>query len=197
MTTQSKVQLWNRALQKVGARRIATEDEDSKEVETCSACYDSLRRDELRGNAWKFAIKRVQLAASGNAPAWGRERFFALPGDYLKDVPQDPKFMETPADWLFETDSNGVTGIATDDAAPLDFRYVYDCTEVGRFDPLFFEALAARMAAEIVYDLKQSTGGKQDLLTEYEVLMGRARRLNAIEIGPSEPDEDTWITERL
>lgn len=54
----------NRALQYVGASRIAVGallTEDSKNASEIRACYDILRRAELRRNIWRFAIRTVAL----------------------------------------------------------------------------------------------------------------------------------------
>lgn len=56
----------NRALQHVGAARIADgalATEDSKNASEVRACYDMLRRAELRRNVWRFAVRRATLRA--------------------------------------------------------------------------------------------------------------------------------------
>lgn len=56
----------NRALQHVGAKRIATDalfTENSVQAGEISECYDELRRAELRRNVWRFAIRRATLRA--------------------------------------------------------------------------------------------------------------------------------------
>lgn len=54
----------NRALQRVGASRIADGalfTEDSKNAQEAAACYDILRRAELRRNIWRFSVRRAPL----------------------------------------------------------------------------------------------------------------------------------------
>ncbi len=54
----------NRALQRVGAQRIADGalfTEDSNSANEIAACYDILRRAELRRNYWRFSIRRAPL----------------------------------------------------------------------------------------------------------------------------------------
>src|ERR1700687_519477 len=54
----------NRALQRIGAGRIAADalfTEDSKNAQECAACYDILRRAELRRNVWRFSVRRAPL----------------------------------------------------------------------------------------------------------------------------------------
>lgn len=63
---QTETYIVNRALQKVGAQRIATgafRTEQSKAADECRACYDGLRRAELRRNVWRFSIRTLAIRA--------------------------------------------------------------------------------------------------------------------------------------
>lgn len=54
----------NRGLQRIGAGRIAAGalwTEDSKNASEIRACYDMLRRGELRRNVWRYAIRTEVL----------------------------------------------------------------------------------------------------------------------------------------
>jgi hypothetical protein len=53
----------NRALQHVGAERIVTLADNSKNANECAFVYHRLRQAELRRNNWDFAIKRRMLYA--------------------------------------------------------------------------------------------------------------------------------------
>lgn len=60
----TETQIANRALQRVGAARIATGalwTEDSKNASEIRACYLSLRKAELRRRVWRFATRRTPL----------------------------------------------------------------------------------------------------------------------------------------
>lgn len=132
------------------------------------------------------------VLATGLAPLFDYDFQYQLPIDFLRLLPTNPKASELPLDWLVE---KGL--ILTDDDAPLQIRYVQDFTNVGKMESMFVMGLACRIAAEIVYDLKQSTGGKSDLIGEYDKYMNEARRINAIEEGPTESEIDSWEAVRL
>ncbi len=53
----------NRACQHVGARRIATMLDNSRQATEINFCYDKLRRAELRRSTWRFATRRAMLRA--------------------------------------------------------------------------------------------------------------------------------------
>lgn len=67
----TKVDIGNRALQKVGANRITAFTNTTKAAQEVAACYDMLREAELRRNVWRFSIRRAILRAIGSAlPDW-------------------------------------------------------------------------------------------------------------------------------
>lgn len=80
----------NRALQYVGARRIGSVSEDSKNNVETSFSYDKLRRVELRRNIWRFATRTAVLRAIDTttmilAPqAYDSEQVY-LPGAIVAD----------------------------------------------------------------------------------------------------------------
>jgi hypothetical protein len=116
---------------------------------------------------------------------------FRLPAGYLRVAPQTPKFSLQYSDWDFERD----VLVTRDDLVIL--RFVADVTDVRLFDPCFAEGLAARIGYELCESLTQSTTKKQTIASEYTKFMGEARLTNAIEVGPVEPSEDSFITVRL
>lgn len=63
MSYTSRVDIANRALQHVGATRISTFDDVTKQAAEVSFCYEKLRRAELRRSVWRFATKRAVLRA--------------------------------------------------------------------------------------------------------------------------------------
>lgn len=125
---------------------------------------------------------------------------YMLPASFLRYAP-DPKrgaFGElggptgnTYLDYNFEGQY-----ITSSDPSPIMFRFVADIVEVSQFDPMFCEGLACRIALGVVEELTQSGGKLQMLAQEYKTFMGEARIVDAIEVGPAEPDEDEYISVR-
>jgi len=66
----SPVDIANRALQHVGATRISTFADVTKQAAEVSFCYDKLRRAELRRSVWRFATKRAALRAFAYGDQW-------------------------------------------------------------------------------------------------------------------------------
>lgn len=61
ITFQKPEDICNRALQHVGARRIVTLQDNSKNASECAAVYDRVRKAELRRNCWGFSTRKTAL----------------------------------------------------------------------------------------------------------------------------------------
>lgn len=318
----TSVDIANRACQHVGARRINSLSDNSRQAQEIAFCYDKLRAAEMRRSVWRFATRRATLRAVtattyrfvpaiwavgttyaagaivkdsagvywismlgsnvGNTPgavtsglpsAWqqyfgavvgdlystsvtynagdiaytGSEVFyislangninnppasgapwlalsaassslvfipepvgaaitvngkilntFRLPNGFLRLASQDPKVASIPnlstsgsiqfQDWSLSG------GLLVSTASPENdvispFRFVADVSDVTGFDPLFAEALSARIAYEICETLTQSNVKLQAIGASYQKFMRDARLINQIETGSTEPEE--------
>jgi hypothetical protein len=115
---------------------------------------------------------------------------FMLPAGYLRSDRLSHKFA-TPED-----DREKLGEFVTSKEPVLLFPFAADVQNVRRMDPMFCEGLAARIGYETADLLTQSTGKKREIAAAYNKFMGEARIINAIEAGPEEPDEDTFISVR-
>jgi hypothetical protein len=189
MSNVSVTDICNRALSKLGAGRISAITDQSVAARACQACYDILRRAELRIHPWNFAIERFQLAASATAPAFGPARAFPLPTGWLRVLPPDSKANLNDRDWIIERGS-----ILTDYTAPLEVRCVMDIEDTTLFDATFVEALASRMGIEMAEQLTQSNKKKEACAEMYKAAIAAAKKANAIEKAPQVPVADEWLT---
>ncbi len=187
----SDVEICNRALQKIGAARIVSLTENSKNARECNACYDALRQAELRKNFWSFAIKRAQLAKDATAPDWGKAYSYTLPADFICLADNYPELNSPYLD--FEIEGRQIFTNMTD---PLQIRYISDIRDANLMDPLFREALASKIADEICEIVTQSNAKKQTAMIEYENAIAEAKARNGIEKIDARPPEDIWVTVR-
>lgn len=58
---RTKVDVANRALQRLGVAKIASFQDANRQANEISTCYEILRRAELRTAPWRFATRRVAL----------------------------------------------------------------------------------------------------------------------------------------
>lgn len=188
----SQVTIWNRALQKLGAKRVSSTTTDTVSGRACQACYDSLLEAELRKHPWNFAIKRAQLAADADAPEFGRSASFPLPSDFLRLIRPYPEQNSLAIDYVIEAEKKIVTNLGT----PLNIRYIAKITDPNKMDSLFREALAAKMAIEMCEELSQSSTKKESLKDDYTDVIREARRANAFDKVAMVSPTDEWIEVR-
>ena len=186
----SEVGIANRALQKLGAKRISALTQDHPNARSMNAAYERVRDAELRRYDWSFAIHRATVAADGNDPVWGDWNRYGLPNDFIGLIRDDET--NIGVDWKIE----GLF-ILSKDAAPLEFRYIRRIEDPNYFDSLFIESFACRLAMECCKEIADSTVDKESLKDDYKVAINEAKRRGAIEKGSAEFPEDTWITARL
>lgn len=187
----SEVEICNRALQKLGAKRITSLLDDSVNARACNASYQVLRDKELRAHPWRFAMTRDQLAADTAEPTFGKARSFTLPSTCLRVLAPYPEMNFNDLDWEIEGRK-----IYTNDSAPLNVRFIYRVTDPNEMDPLFREALSARISFELCEELMQSSNKKETLREDYKEAVAVAKSMNAIESIAQQPPEDVWITAR-
>lgn len=197
----SNVEIANRALTKIGTRRITALDENTKEGRDVRSMFAIVRDAELRARNWRFAIKRAQLNALAAAPLFGFDYQYRPPADCLKLIEVGQYYPGADLSDYVESDTssyayeNGV--ILTNEAAPLNLRYVARIEDPSLFDALFVEMFACRLAMELCESITQSGSKREQAAREYQVALGEATRSNAIEKPPTKLADDTFIMARL
>lgn len=197
----SRVDICNLALLKLGSgSKITALTDNSVAARALSACYDIVRKAELRAHYWAFSLKRGALPAT-TPPAWGFSAAYPLPVDCVRLV-QVNQFYLTPAlldyntadasAWVVESGQ-----ILCDYTAPLKIRYVWDVTDEGTFDALFNVMLASRLAYETCEQLTNSNTKKQSIAQDYKEALAIAVRAGAIEKPPALIGDDSWMMARL
>lgn len=192
----SSVAIANRALQKLGAKRIESLTQDHANARSMNAAYESVRDAELRRYTWSFAKRRTSVAADGAQTTWGKWNRYSLPNDFLGLIRDDESGQQT--DWRIEAGSEGTGSfIITADASPLKFLYIAKVEDPNAYDPLFIEAFACKLALETCEEITQSTTRKESIRNDYATAIAEARRIGAIEKPAQEFPEDPWINARL
>lgn len=140
----------------------------------------------------------------GASPASNQyfRNLYHLPANYLKTCPQEPKqgasnYLGAPhgaayLDWEYDGDF-----IVTGYSLPILFRFVAAVSNVQRMDEMFCEAMAASMALETSMTLTQDAGKMQLAGGKYKSAIDRAKLMNGIEQGPTEPPEDDFVSCRM
>ena len=202
----SKVDIANRALSMLGEARIISLSDNNKPARAMNARFDLLRDAELAAYPWRFAVKRVQLAALTDVPAWGFSTIYQRPSDDLRTIRVGGASIDSRAVGVMyaasgysidEASYEIIEGkIHTDLSAPLDYEYISQVTDTGQFDPLFVEALAARIAADAAEELTQSNAKKEAAMFVYNKALATARRNNSLMRPPRKRGTTSWMASR-
>lgn len=187
----SEVTIANLALGKLGAGAIIAMDEESTEARACRLHYAQTRDEVLRSHRWNFAIKSEELVQSVEKPLFHWAFQYELPTDCLRILEMNSW------EWAVREGVWEIEGrmLMTDDT-PVKVRYIRRVEDCNKFDSLFVEALALKLANKIAMPLIGSITIANTCLEIYEkVTGGRARRTDAFEARPGR--RPAWMSSDL
>ena len=191
----TELQLCNMALRRIQAEPITDlETDTSKEAALCRTFYDNSRDAVLEDHPWSFAIARQILTASGttNLSNWL----------YVYQIPVDPKCIRplslldsqnlyNEAQYPFRVEGQD---IYTD--LPLaGLKYIFQQTDPTKFSPLFCDALAWRLGAEMIKAVEGTSPVDPWMMYRDVLLTAQAND----DMGKQEPDlpPALWVEERF
>lgn len=191
MAAASTVGIWNRALQLLGAERVESITQTSRNANSCRACYEPIRDALLEETVWRFSILQATIAADSPAPDWGKANSFTLPTDYIMLAPDFPE--EASLDRDYEVQDGK---IFSDFAAPLYIRYVSKVSDPAKMPASFRELVSTKMADAMCEEITQSNQKKVAMERAVEAAYKVARRANARQSLSQEPPTSSWISVR-
>ena len=187
----SETGICNSALVKIGAARIVSLDEGSRNANACAELYPKLRDDLLRGHAWNFAIVRVKLARLVSTPAFGFTYEYQLPVDWLRTLAVfDNDAGDGDVDYRIEGRRLRCS------AEDVYLRYVRVVTDANDMPSDFREALALMLARDLAIPIAQSNTLREIMGEAFRDAVGRAKSTDAIEDHPDALPDGSWVAVR-
>jgi hypothetical protein len=183
----SVVKIVNNALVRIGASSITALTENSEAARAANVVYDQIRDATLRDHVWNFAVRRVQLAQSATAPAFGYAYSYPLPTDCIRVLQMELK------DMVYKIEGRN---LLTDEGT-AKIMYIARVTDPNEFDVMFVEALSARLAAELSITLTDSSTLYQNMMEIYRHKITDARSVDGQESGEPNMVADTWLDSRI
>lgn len=169
---QSAVALCARALIAIGARPIGSLDETGVEAQVCRRLYPGLRDALLSAHPWNFATRQAGLPRLASAPDADFGHAFQLPADFLRALSVGERGRGRGV--AYRISGREIHA----DPAALTLTYVARPHE-GDFPPFFDQALVARLSAEFVLPLTESTSRAEALSRVAEDAFRRARQIDS------------------
>lgn len=205
----SRVELANRALDKIGEQPIISLEDNQKAARVISRMFDMVRDDELRARKWSFSIKRTQLAPDVDVPVYGYGSQFTLPIDCLRilsifnfDIGPNMSDYNSGMSQTYVIEGRKILygrpipgGPPANISMPL--RYISRIEDTTQWDASFNEAFACRLAMESCEAITQSDSKWQKCVSQYQMALSKASRANAIELPSDTISDDTWVFGRL
>lgn len=192
----AKIEIINRALLKLGEPPVSSLN-DAVLGKTYDVVYEDVRKLLLSSYSWRFAVKTKRLAQC--AEKKGDNFVYRLPTDCLlllkifgtknNDVLPVRSAMvnryEVAGDCIVTTVGNGV-----------EAEYVSAIDNDALFSPLFREAMAAKIAAELSMRVKHSLNIRQFLEEEFLNLIRQAEFNNEIIKDAELVPDNSWVLVR-
>lgn len=183
----SEVEICNMALAKIGSDSFITSlADETKAARHLSIFYAPIRDSLLRSHLWRFARKQYQLAPLVTEPLFDGGKYFQMPTDCIRVITPDDEYFERYGRWSVEGDKIKA------DTDLLQIVGIERVTDTSRFDTIFTEALATRIAHELCMPLAQSVELKATLKADMRELIIRAAH-----VGATEQDSQKFISEVL
>ena len=168
--------LCNSALSKIGAARITSLEEGSKNANLCASLYARCRDDLLRAHSWNFATARAKLARRSVAPTFGYDAAYALPADWLRSI---AAYADEAGLRVLEFKIEGDSLLC--DADDVYLRYVRRVEDVILMSADFRETLASLLARELAVPIAQSNSLEEKLEARFRSRLRRARTTDGLE----------------
>lgn len=177
----SKTQICNFALGLVASEGINSIDDATEPARQCKLHLDQTTREVLRLAPWRSCRKRAVLVANAAVPAFGWDKSYLLPVDWLRMVSFNDIDPTDVRRELFEVEGRD---LLTDEAT-ANIIYIADVTtEAGgagynRLDALLTKAVYYSLAAKLAWPLQQSRTLAESLNASADALVRQAKSVNA------------------
>jgi hypothetical protein len=184
----------NKALSLLGENdQLRDPDDDSAPARTVRAVWDTVRKEVLRDHPWNFAIRRTRLTADASWSGIGFAYAFPLPS-----APAECLRLLEILEPATRSDDYALEGgkILCDDLGPIAIRYVADVEDVSRWDPLFVDAFAAKLAFQICDRITGDLSRQSAMEAVYRRALSKAKGVDAKENPPVPFEDSSWVTAR-
>ncbi len=193
----SKLDIYNRALQHIGERKLASLTENREPRRALDDQWSSGVGYCLEAALWNFAIRAVEVASSPSVtPTFGFTFAFAKPDDWLRTASlSDNERFDPPLNsyrdevgyWWADSDPLYVTYVSNDTSYGLD---------LSRWPESFAEYVAVHLARKICKRITNGTSMHADLRKEEAQCKLSAVSRDAMNEGVKFRPLGTWVRVR-
>lgn len=200
----SNTGICNQALGRIAAMRINSIDDTTNtkaEAQQCRLHYEPTRDELQRSHFWVFNKGRATLSQDTTDPDFEYQNQFLLPADFLRfrykyDAGAGSNEISVFS-FSLELNDEGNRVLLTDEDA-VNMIYSRLITDTAKFDPLFVEVLALKLARKLSVPLSGDDKMLEGIDADLKPLMASVRALDRNEgFGTRQNDQHTWNDSRL
>lgn len=192
----SEVDICNDAVSRVGGKFIHSIETPTTYTERlCAHIYEKNRRIVLRSAVWNFA-RSVKSIAKSTDKLNGYAAAYPLPNDFVRFLGvQNMDLLGSNTDRYLIADGK----IYLKDESPdsINLVYIKDVEDVTKYDALFVEAFALRLAYNLQYAMTGKNATSQRLYEEYLEALVTAKMIDGQEQKPVRVERSRWLAKRL
>ena len=199
----TNIDICNKALQEIGCARI-TSLSGSRNADECGFLYDKARQALLREHVWGFSIAYQTLELSGTVVYQNQlnRNKFSLPTDFVRLADQNPRqpnqLSQAVTGGIKSTDYSIEGGYLVTGQPSVILRYASNVMDVTLMDPLFCDALAAKMCVDGLAEMLTQNVQKRQLAEQrYTSRIALAKIIQIIEAAGDEPIEEMLRSARV
>jgi hypothetical protein len=198
----AEADICNLALLRIGQRQTIDDlDEESEQAEACSVLYPLARDAVLEAARWPFATGRAELAALSGVTRTNWQYVYALPTDYLAARFIVVAGLRAPAvdqriPYALEYDSITKKQVLLTDLSPAELVYTARIENVALFSPLFVQALAWKLAADLCLALPVKPGVGVAMQQQYRIALSEAAASMLNQQQGDPPPDSEFVRER-
>lgn len=161
----SEVSICNQALSWVGQSEITSLDQNNKGAEWCRNNYPFIRDAVLQERTWTFATVRA-TSTTADLDAWGGMYVHTLEDEWLS-VFRVYRASNLAGQMIPDDSWRMEEGKIVSNQSTVYYWGLKQITDTGKFPPVFVQALAARLAAEMAIAITKNRQLQADMWALY------------------------------
>ncbi|MBN2643303.1 MAG: hypothetical protein JXR78_16750 [Victivallales bacterium] len=179
----TKIDVWNMALARVGAQSVVSDTDENLEASLCRFFWAQTVDEILRLNHWNCALKRAELARLSEPPAFEWSYAYRLPVDFISLA----QLEVSSADYVIEGN------LLLCNLEVCRIKYVRRMNNPAEFSPWMTACVVLNLAAKLAPKLTNNENASSPFTNElYQIALPQGRVADAYDSSNTNK-RDSWL----